>query len=252
MNEEAHDVMTRPGPVKRKLSGFLNPLKYVAGRCNICGYRGLFGIRPAAWDNLRETLDCPHCDSISRDRFLAAVLACCLKQPPILADWPVNKSILIREPSAYRGRAETLARKVDYRPLRFPEESLEAVEDADCSVDHLITADVFEHVRLDDLAFREVYRVLKPGGYFFLQVPYSHTEHTRIFVQPEGDKDIYLYPPQYHDEHTLVYRIYGHDLLPKLERLGFSVRYICQAMRRWGIPRLDMIVCQKPRRSLGA
>ena len=64
-----------------------------------------------------------------------------------------------------------LAEKVDYRPFRFPEENLEALADADNSIDHLITADVFEHVRLDELAFREVYRVLKAGGYFFLQVP---------------------------------------------------------------------------------
>src|SRR5207244_657672 len=85
----------------------------------------------------------------------------------------------------------------------------------DNSIDDLVTADVFEHVRFDDLAFREVYRVLRPGGYFFLQVPYEHSERTRILVQPDGDQDIYLCPPLYHDEHTLVYRIYGHNRLPQ-------------------------------------
>ena len=232
------------GALGRMRATIVNRLRY-AGRCNICGHAGLFRIRRAAWDNLRETLDCPRCRSISRDRFLAAVMSFCLKQPSTMIDWPVDKSILIREPSAYRGRAEMLTVKVDYRPFRFPEENLEMLKDADCSLDHLITADVFEHVRRDDLAFREVYRVLKPGGYFFLQVPYSHGEHTRTLVQVDGARDIYLCPPQYHDENTLVYRIYGHDLLPALESIGFSVGYVNQAIPRWGIPPMDMIVCRK-------
>ena len=138
-----------------------------------------------------------------------------------------------------------LARKVDYQTLKFPEENLEELKDADRSIDHIITADVFEHVRLDDLAFREVHRVLRPGGYLFLQVPYEHNAHTRVLVQPDGDQDIYLCPPQYHDEHTLVYRIYGHDLLPKLEAIGFSVAYVRQAFNRWGVIPMDMIVCRK-------
>ncbi len=233
-----------PGALARARATALNLLRY-AGRCNVCGYRGLFRIRAAAWDNLRETLDCPRCRSISRDRFMAAVLSACLRRPSPMARWPVDKSVLIREPSAYRGRAEVLAQKVDYRPFRFPEENLEALGDADASIDHIITSDVFEHVRLDELGFREVHRVLKPGGYFFLQVPYGHDGPTCVLVRPEGDVDVYLCPPQYHDEHTLVYRIYGRDLLPRLARLGFSVGYVRQSLRWWGVPEMDMIVCRK-------
>ena len=221
-----------------------NRIRY-AGRCNICGRAGLFRVRPAAWDNLRETLDCPRCHSISRDRFMAAVIASCLRRPPIMTHWPVDRGVLIREPSAYRGRAEVLAMKVDYRPLRFPEDDLEQLRDPDGSIDHLITADVFEHVRRDDIGFREVHRVLRPGGYFFLQVPYVHSQQTRTLVEVDGDRDIYLCPPQYHDEHTLVYRIYGHDLLSRLEDIGFSVGYVTQALPRWGIPPMDMIVARK-------
>ena len=109
------------GQVRRALSRALSALEH-AGRCNVCGYRGLFRVRPEAWDNLRETLDCPRCRSISRDRFLAAVIAFCLGKPPIMAAWPVDKSAVVREPSAYRGRTEMLAQKVDYCPFNFPEE----------------------------------------------------------------------------------------------------------------------------------
>ncbi len=222
----------------------VNRLRYM-GVCNICGHRGMFAVRPDARDNLRETLECASCSAISRDRFMAAVMAHCLKKPTILAEWPIEREVVIREPSAYRGRAAVLADKVDFRPFRFPEENLEALKDADASIDHIVTSDVFEHIRRDDLAFREVFRVLKPGGYFFLQVPYSHAEHTRTLVQPEGDEDIYLCPPQYHDEDTLVYRIYGHDVLPWLEGIGFCVGYVNQGFPRWGVPQMDMIVCRK-------
>jgi SAM-dependent methyltransferase len=184
---QSPSVSKRLLQITRALSRALSSLAH-AGRCNICGYRGLFHVRPEAWDNLRETLDCPRCRSISRDRFLAAVIAVCLDKPPIMAEWPVDKSVVIREPSAFRGGALMLARKVNYRPLKFPEENLEALKDADNSINHLVTADVFEHVRFDDLAFREVYRVLRPGGFFFLQVPYDHSERTRILVQSDGER----------------------------------------------------------------
>ena len=215
------------------------------GRCAICGYSGWFVAGAAATDNLREALDCPRCGAISRDRFMAAVLAACLRRPPVMGDWPVDRSIVIREPSGYRARAEALARKTNYQPFKFPEENLEMLTDADASIDHLITADVLEHVRRDELAFREAHRVLKPGGYFFLQVPYRHGERTETLVEVDGDRDIYLCPPQYHDEDTLVYRIYGHDLLPRLEALGFSVGYVDQALPEWAAPRMNMIVCRK-------
>ena len=84
----------RTEPVRRLVMTLVNYVHY-AGRCNVCGHRGLFRIRSAAWDNLRENLACPRCLSISRDRFMAAVIAFCLARPPILAvalcpkgEWP--------------------------------------------------------------------------------------------------------------------------------------------------------------------
>jgi len=234
-----------PAAVKSRLDAAVrDAVGGYQGRCSICGYRGWF-VTAAAADNLREALDCPRCGGISRDRFMAAVLAACLRRPPVMGEWPVDRSIVIREPSGYRARAEALARKTNYQPFKFPEENLEMLTDADASIDHLITSDVLEHVRRDDLAFREAHRVLKPGGYFFLQVPYRHERKTETLVQVDGERDIYLCPPQYHDEDTLVYRIYGHDLLPRLEALGFSVGYVDQALPEWAAPRMNMIVCRK-------
>jgi hypothetical protein len=38
------------------------------------------------------------------------------------------------------------------------------LNDRGCSIDHPITADVLEHVRRDYLVFREIRRMLEPGG----------------------------------------------------------------------------------------
>lgn len=216
-----------------------------AGLCNICGYRGLFSIRPEFRTNLRETLDCPSCESNSRDRMLAAVMADALRMPRVLAHWPATKAIRILEPSGYRGRARVLAEKTDYVPLTHPEDNLEKLTYGDGSFDHVVAADVFEHVRFDDLAFREVYRVLKPDGYFFLQVPYYHDLHTVVLVEPNGAQDRCIVPPQYHAKHTLVYRIYGHDLLARLAAIGFWAYLVDQEVRRLGICRQNLIVCKK-------
>ena len=78
-----------------------------------------------------------------------------------------------------------LARTAHYQPVTFPEESLEMLNDADCSIDHMTIAGVLEHVRWDDLAFREIHWVLTPGGSLFLQRPYAR-EKTAIADDPRG------------------------------------------------------------------
>lgn len=221
-------------------------LRY-AGLCTVCGHRGLFGIRPEYQTNLREALGCPRCESISRDRFVALCMSRALGRPDVMARWPVDKSIRILEPSGFRGRPRMLAEKTDYVPISYPGETLERLTYPDASFSHVVAADVFEHVRRDEEAFREVHRVLRPGGFLFLQVPYDHDRHTFVRVQPVGDEDRHVLPPQYHDaEHSLVYRIYGHDLLARLGALGFEVTYVSLELPRRGISRQDMILAQKP------
>ena len=82
-----------------------------------------------------------------------------------MADWRADRGVVIREPCGDRARAEGLARTTHYRPFKFPEESLEMLNDADCSIDHLFTAAGLDHVRRDHLAFRGIHRMLEPVGF---------------------------------------------------------------------------------------
>jgi SAM-dependent methyltransferase len=224
--------------------------------CNICGATGHFA-DPTNGANLRETLNCPGCGSSSRDRKLIYVLGLALGQKPPLRDWPENRNFRVFETAGYRGHPFFLERKFDYYNTRYDPEKIAAGADprlyADVQklpypqdfFDCILSSDVFEHVRLDDQAFRELFRVLKPGGIFVLQAPYGHDMKTRVLVQPEGDEDVFLEAPQYHAEHTLVYRIYGPDLLDRLWQYGFSVAWLHMVIPEHEISAQDTFLLRK-------
>jgi SAM-dependent methyltransferase len=174
--------------------------------------------------------------------------------------WPHNKNLKILEPCARGPQALFLKEKFDFYAPEFDLEKIKAGADprkyadlqalafADQTFDIVIASEVFEHVREDVKGFREVYRTLKKGGTFLLTVPYDHQrEQTNVFVQVDGDQDIYLVPPRYHGGggSTLAYREYGRDLLALLNSVGFAVGYIEPALPRFQIYKSKMMVCQK-------
>jgi len=224
--------------------------------CNICGASGQFA-DPTNGANLRESLICPGCGSTSRDRKLIYVLGLALGLKPPLRDWPQSRNFRVFETAGYRGHPAFLENKFDYYNTKYDPEKIEAGADSrlyadvqklaypadffDCA----LSSDVFEHLRLDDRGFQELFRVLKPGGIFVLQAPYGHNAKTHILVQPDGDTDIFLEPPQYHAEQTLVYRIYGSDLLGRLRDYGFAVCRLQMAIPKYGISAQDTFLLRK-------
>lgn len=95
--------------------------------------------------------------------------------------------------------------------------------------DIVIASDVFEHIRRDVDAMREIHRVLRPGGDLILTVPYDHERAQTIQrVDTSGPSDVHLLPPQYHGGggHTLAYREYGRDLTDLMAGAGFSVQRV--------------------------
>lgn len=95
-----------------------------------------------------------------------------------------------------------------------------AIKYPDCTFDYIICNHVLEHV-IDDLrAMRELYRVLKPGGWAILQVPVSQVlaktyENFDITEPKEREKAFGQ------SDHV---RIYGSDYKNRLESAGFEVK----------------------------
>lgn len=197
-------------------------------QCNICGSRG--GFLPNGGHH-KEGYACLSCAAISRDRMLISTLGLCIGRSGPLLSWQPDPNFTILETSGFRGHPPLLAAKFRYINLVYDDAAehgllgdLQRLPIKDRSVDVVLSADVFEHVRDDTAGFAEVYRILKDSGFFLLQVPaLGDADRSRILVDASGPEDVYLAPPEYHEPHSLVYRYYGNDLADRLRSLGFQV-----------------------------
>ncbi len=121
------------------------------------------------------------------------------------------------------------------------------------AVFELVTStEVFEHVPDDAKGFREIFRVLRPGGYFVLTVPLSGTDTTVERAVIRNGQVINLLPPEYHGDRirglgrVLAFRNYGTDIRSRLEATGFTVEILTITQPKNAIRDGRVIVCRKP------
>ena len=94
-----------------------------------------------------------------------------------------------------------------------------AIPHPDASFDAILCNHVLEHVPEDQKAMGELFRVLRPGGWAILQVPFSLTleeTYEDPTVLSREDREVRFG----HWDHV---RIYGTDYPKKLEKAGFRV-----------------------------
>jgi len=131
-------------------------------------------------------------------------------------------------PGVYKGRVQCQ----DVQELTY----------GNSSFDVCTCTEVFEHVPNDLKGFREIYRVLKPGGLFLFTVPLSDHKKTVERARLKEGKVIYLEKPEYHDDRicgvgaVLCYRNYGLDIVEKLGQESFKEAEIIvvKTPTRWG------------------
>ncbi len=212
-------------------------------QCYICG--ALYKLPdPQTVTNFRETRLCPKCGASKRKSDLARVVlkvigsdASCLSEAnddlrelkiyllesrgPIHAVLSNSPNLMCSEywndvsPGDTRGKV----RCEDVQNLTFP----------DASFDIVITQDVFEHVPNAEAGFKEIHRVLKPGGYHIFTVPFDRRLACSVArARVEGKEIMHLLPAVYHGDSLryggcLVFTDFGPDLIGMLERVGFEV-----------------------------
>ena len=88
---------------------------------------------------------------------------------------------------------------------------LQAMDWPDASLDVVLTPHVLEHVPDTDAALAELFRVVRPGGRVYLQVPLPQAV-TGVPAEPE-----------YHGDRTLVFFRFGWDLADRARAHGFAV-----------------------------
>jgi ubiquinone/menaquinone biosynthesis C-methylase UbiE len=75
---------------------------------------------------------------------------------------------------------------------------------------------VLEHVEDDRKAISELYRVLKPSGIAYIQVPIWRTKTFEDFSRKTPEERLELF---YQRDHV---RLYGLDIVDRFEKMGFS------------------------------
>ena len=230
------------------------------GYCDICEAEVVFH-SDFKW--FRDHLLCPVCQSVPRERALMRVMD--LYAPDY------RKKMIHESSPGGRGVSVKLGRTCpgySYSHF-FPDtptgtihrirgercESLEALTFADNTFDLFITQDVMEHVFNPAAAFREIARVLKPGGMHILTVPLvNKCKPTCRRAEREADGTIrHIAEPSYHgnpidDKGSLVTMDWGYDIVEFIRNeSGLSAHMVTIDEIERGIRAefIEVLVCVK-------
>jgi SAM-dependent methyltransferase len=198
----------------------------------------------------RPEVVCPWCECSDKERHLYLYLSCKTgifsETVSLLHVGPERmlQSILRQHPNICYLSADLDS------PLAMVRMDITDIQCPDSSFDVILCCHVLEHVSDDRRAMRELYRVLKPGGWAILQAPVSR-------ILEETDEDPAIVDPAERlrrfgqADHV---RLYGRDYTERLEQAGFVVeRYSFQAefgepaARRHGLmPDEELFICRRP------
>ena len=118
---------------------------------------------------------------------------------------------------AFRSQLRERVYNLDLQDLIFEDNCMDVV----------ISSDTMEHIPDPDSAFREIFRILKPGGFHCFTIPYHPDQKTTTRAYLRNGENVFLTEPCYHHdpymaEGCLAYTDFGYDLVDNLNRLGFK------------------------------
>lgn len=205
----------RPGLARCKAG--LMGLFYVGRKrfCPCCG--GHFRKFLSQGTHARPDARCPRCNSLERHRLLWLYFA---EKKDLFSDRPRVLHVA-PEPSLQRklaslGNLEYVSADLD-SPLAKIRMDITSIPFPENSFDVILCNHVLEHVPDDRKAMRELFRVLKPGGWAILQSPVDLTEERTV-------EDVHATPEERERrfgqrDHV---RRYGKDYQERLEEAGFK------------------------------
>ncbi len=212
-DEEAYYVTAHESwrPAARRLQS----ARTGARLCPICGYRG--GAFAAFGSPRRPHAQCPRCGSVERHRFLWLFLerlTDLLRHRPRLLHCAAEPALVPRL-RRQLGRGYVTVDKFDAAADHRAD--LAALPFPAASFDAAISSHVLEHIPDDRAAMRELARVLRPGGWAVVMVPYDPGTPTNDMPDSTPAERLAINGHPYH------YRTYGPDLAERLVEAGFEV-----------------------------
>lgn len=191
--------------------------------------------------------ECTRCRAPDRNRLYALYLArrCTAKTKfvefapaPALSRFIRSiRTVEHRSADLYDARADD---RVDLTQIPYP----------DASMDAFLASHILEHIPDDRKAMRELYRILKPGGWGIAMVPIQLTLDTTLEGLPiDSDADRWKYYGQH--DHVRLYS--KQDFVARLGGAGFTVQQLGidffgkDTFEKHGIhPRSVLYVVEKP------
>lgn len=191
------------------------------------------GLRLPNW---RERLVCPQCTLNNRMRALLHFMASPLgaKRDSAVYITEQTSQLYVRMKEVFPNttgseflRDGTPSGHENARGIRH--EDMTSLSFPDQSFDHIVTADVLEHVPDYSRALSECLRCLKPRGSILISVPFvasSESTIVRASLDAAGNITHHL-PPEFHGdplsaEGVLCYYHFGWDLLDRMRAIGFE------------------------------
>lgn len=170
----------------------------------------------------RTNVLCPSCLTLERHR----VLWLYLKERTDFFSKP-RKMLHIAPEQPFLGRLRQM-KHLDlttadlFSPLADVRCDIQQMPFADNSFDVIFCNHVLEHVDDDRKAMRELYRVMRPGGFGIFQVPVDYTRQTTYedaSITSDDDRELHFWQK----DHV---RLYGLDYPNRLQEAGFTVQRI--------------------------
>ncbi|WP_394001296.1 class I SAM-dependent methyltransferase [Luteimonas sp. WGS1318] len=216
------------------------------GICDACGAADGFHPLQHPSDG-REGLHCKACGCMARQRAVARVLAGLLDETSLPSVYlteqasPLYVALRRRFPATIG--SEYVSRR--WRRLRLMlwlwrhgvfqrirRGDVTRLGYADASLDAVSSLDVLEHVPDADAAFRELARVIRPGGSLVATVPFYQDAplSTRIASLDLGGNVVFHGTPEYHGDPlgggVVCFHHFGWDLPTLLTNAGFSAAHL--------------------------
>ncbi len=216
--------------------------------CVVCGHESQF--EPfGTGTEIRGNAMCPHCGSLERHRLLRLFIASrSLIRPGMrvlhISPQPALESVFGGFSGVEYQTSEIEGGSADFH---FDLTSIELPDD---SIDAFLCLHVLEHIEDDRRAMREIFRVLKPGGWAILQVP-LYRDRPLTFEDPSITSPVERETAFGQFDHV---RVYGwQDFRDRLMESGFDLQvedfvadFDTDTQKRMGLDKEEWIhICRK-------
>ena len=203
--------------------------------CPSCNWRGSAFITTCNRERVNYNSNCPNCDSRSRHRGLSIFLVQSLANENLNLLFFAPEKIILKVLDDSLEKINIKTTDFYSTDVDFPKEDIQNLSFASESFDYILCNHVIEHVPNDDLAFKELSRILNKNGKAIITIPGDyHLNPTIEFKQTDANGH---------------FRHYGLDVIKKMKSYFSAVEDIdlhSVSKSEYGVRKNDLVfVCTK-------